>query len=154
MENNSKVFYDLILKVSILYTAIEKRVDFFEIIRSTSLEEYNRENQLYPLNELTYKVLKKISNDVINIKHETKKFYVKFTKYDSYKGKNGVEMRYQNNCGFCVKDLHSYSIKRPFDSENTVVEYLVVKEIKTNKIIYQGNSYEEYLKVIGESTND
>lgn len=90
----------------------------------------------------------------ITIKQPQRKYYVKFTKYDVYRGSNGKEMRYQDNCGFCVKDLHSYSIKRPFDNENTVVENLVVKEIKTNKIIYQGNSYEEYLKVIGGSNND
>ena len=149
MENNSKVLYDLIFKVSLLYTAVEKRVDFFEIIRSTSLEEYNRESQLYPLNEHTYKLFKKLTNEILNIKQEPRKFYVKFTKHDTYKDKNGVEIQYQNNCGFCVKDLHSYSIKRPFDNENTVVENLVVKEIKTNKIIYQGKDYEEYLKVIG-----
>ena len=80
----------------------------------------------------------------ITIKHPQRKYYVKFTKYDVYRGSNGKEMRYQDNCGFCVKDLHSYSIKRPFDSENTIVENLVVKEIKTNKIIYQGNDYQEF----------
>ena len=74
----------------------------------------------------------------ITIKQPQRKYYVKFTKYDVYRGSNGKEMRYQDNCGFCVKDLHSYSIKRPFDSDNTVVENLLVKEIKTNKIIYQG----------------
>lgn len=84
----------------------------------------------------------------ITIKQPQRKYYVKFTKYDVYRGSNGKEMRYQDNCGFCVKDLHSYSIKRPFDSDNTVVENLVVKEIKTNKIIFQGESYEEYLKVL------
>ena len=85
----------------------------------------------------------------ITIKQPQRKYYVKFTKYDVCRG-----TCYQNNCGFCVKDLHSYSIKRPFDSDNTVVENLVVKEIKTNKIIYQGKSYEEYLKVIGGSNNE
>ena len=75
----------------------------------------------------------------ITIKQPQRKYYVKFTKYDVYRGNI-----YQDNCGFCVKDLHSYSIKRPFDSENTVVENLVVKEIKANKIIYQGNDYQEF----------
>ena len=87
----------------------------------------------------------------ITIKPPQRKYYVKFTKYDVYGGNNGKEMRYQNNCGFCVKNLHSYSIKRPFDNENTVVENLVVKEIKTNKIIYQGKDYVEFLK---EKEND
>lgn len=82
----------------------------------------------------------------ITIKPPQRKYYVKFTKYNVFRGSI-----YQDNCGFCVKDLHSDSIKRPFYSINTVVENLVVKEIKTNKIIYQGESYEEYLKVIKES---
>lgn len=85
----------------------------------------------------------------ITIKQPKRKYYVKFTKHEEYKIFNSEEKAtYQSNCGFCVKDLHSYSIKRPFDSDNTVVENLVVKEIKTNKIIFQGKSYEEYLKVI------
>lgn len=61
---------------------------------------------------------------------------------------DGKKKVFQDNCGFCVKDLHSYSIKRPFDSDRVVVENLVVKEIKTNKIIYQGNDYDEFLKEI------
>ena len=85
----------------------------------------------------------------ITIKQPQRKYYVKFTKYDVYRGSNGKEMRYQNNCGFCVRDLYSHSIKRPFDSENTVVESLMVRTIKTKKIIYQGNDYNEYLKAIG-----
>lgn len=90
---------------------------------------------------------KEIEKELV-IKQPQRKYYVKFTKYDVYGGDKGKEMRYQNNCGFCVESLCSYSIKRPFDSDDTVVENLVVKEIKTNKIIYQGASYEEYLKVI------
>lgn len=85
-----------------------------------------------------------ILEEEIFLKQPKRKYYVKFTKYDVYKGSNGKEMRYQNNCGFCVKDLHSYSIKRPFDSDDIVVENLVIKEIKTNKIIYQGNDYQEF----------
>ena len=132
----------------LLVKAIQMRVDFFDLTRSTSLEEYNRDNPIYPLKERAYKTFKKLANEILKVKPEPRKYYVRFTKYDTYKGKNGVEMRYQDNCGFCVKDLHSYSIKRPFDEENMVVENLLVKDLKTNKIIYQGNDYNEFLKEI------
>lgn len=87
----------------------------------------------------------------ITIEQPKRRYYVRFTKYDVYGGNKGKEMRYQNNCGFCVKDLYSYSIKRPFDSDNIVVENLVVKDMETNKIIYQGNNYQEYLGTIMEN---
>lgn len=94
-----------------------------------------------------------ILEEEIFLKQPKRKYYVKFTKCNVFMvDNNGEKKVFQDNCGFCVKDLHSYSIKRPFDSNNIIVENLVVKEIKTNKIIYQGESYEEYLKVIGEKT--
>lgn len=81
----------------------------------------------------------------ITIKQPKRKYYVKFTKCNVFMvGNDGEKKVFQDNCGFCVKDLHSYSIKRPFDSNNIIVENLVVKEIKTNKIIYQGNDYQEF----------
>ena len=132
----------------LLVKAIQMRVDFFDLIRSTSLEEYNRDNPIYPLKEQAYKMFKKLANEILKIKPEKRRYYVRFTKYDTYKGKNGVEMRYQNNCGFCVKSLNSYSIKRPFDEENTVVENLVVRQLKPSKLIYQGKNYNEFLKEI------
>lgn len=93
----------------------------------------------------------------ITIKPPQRKYYVKFTKYDVYRGNNGKEMRYQNNCGFCVKSLDSYSIKRPFDSDNTVVENFMVKDLETQKMIYIGNDYGEYIKLVkwmkGEEDN-
>lgn len=73
-----------------------------------------------------------------------RRYYIRFTKYDIYRGNNSKEMRYQNNCGFCVNDLNSYSIKRPFDNENTVVENLMVKDLQTKKVIYQGKDYNEF----------
>ena len=132
----------------LLVKAIQMRVDFFDLIRSTSLEEYNRDNPIYPLKERAYKMFKKLANKILKVKPEKRNYYVRFTKYDVYKGSNGKEMRYQNNCGFCVKSLDSYSIKRPFDSGRTIVENLLVKDLKTNKIIYQGNDYNEFLKEI------
>ena len=132
----------------LLVKAIQMRVDFFDLIRSTSLEEYNRDNPIYPLKERAYKMFKKLANEILKVKPEQRNYYVRFTKYDVYKGKNGVEMRYQNNCGFCVKSLNSYSIKRPFDEENTVVENLVVRQLKPSKLIYQGKDYNEFLKEI------
>lgn len=132
----------------LLVKAIQMRVDFFDLIRSTSLEEYNRDNPIYPLKERAYKMFKKLAKEILKVKPEQRNYYVRFTKYDTYKGKNGVEMRYQNNCGFCVKSLNSYSIKRPFDEENTVVENLVVRQLKPSKLIYQGKNYNEFLKEI------
>lgn len=81
----------------------------------------------------------------ITIKQPKRKYYVKFTKCNVFMVDNDVEKKvFQDNCGFCVNDLHSYSIKRPFDNERIIVENLLVKEIKTNKIIYQGNDYQEF----------
>ena len=148
MEQNDKTFQTLIFKAALLHTAVYMRVDFFDLTRSTTLEEYNRDNPIYPLKERAYKIFKKLANEILKIKPEKRNYYVRFTKYDVYKGNNGKEMRYQNNCGFCVKSLDSYSIKRPFDSENTVVENLIVKDLKTKKVIYKGKNYQEYLKKI------
>lgn len=128
----------------LLVKAIQMRVDFFDLIRSTSLEEYNRDNPIYPLKEQAYKMFKKLANEILKVKPEKRRYYVRFTKQSVI----GKDYKYQDNCGFCVKDLHSYSIKRPFDSDRTIVENLLVKDLKTNKIIYQGKDYNEFLKEI------
>lgn len=128
----------------LLVKAIQMRVDFFDLIRSTSLEEYNRENPIYPLKERAYKMFKKLANEILKVKPEKRRYYVKFTKCRYL----DESLMYQDNCGFCVKSLDSYAIKRPFDSDRTVVENLLVKDLKTNKIIYQGKDYNEFLKEI------
>ena len=128
----------------LLVKAIQMRVDFFDLIRSTSLEEYNRDNPIYPLKEQAYKMFKKLANEILKIKPEKRRYYVRFTKQSVI----GKDYKYQDNCGFCVKSLDSYAIKRPFDSDRTIVENLLVKDLKTNKIIYQGNDYNEFLKEI------
>lgn len=128
----------------LLVKAIQMRVDFFDLVRSTSLEEYNRDNPIYPLKERAYKMFKKLANEILKVKPEKRRYYVRFTKQSVI----GKDYKYQDNCGFCVKSLDSYSIKRPFDEENTVVENLVVKDLKVGKIIYQGKSYDEYIKIV------
>ena len=85
----------------------------------------------------------------ITIKQPQRKYYVRFAKHRTFIGGNSG-MTFQDNCGFCVKDLNSESIKRPFIEENTIVEKLMVKEIKTNKVIYVGNDYQEFLETIKE----
>lgn len=97
------------------------------------------------LKNLTEKELEK---DLI-IKQPKRKYYVRFAKHRTFVGGNSG-MTFQDNCGFCVKDLNSESIKRPFIEENTIVENLMVKEIKTNKVIYVGNDYQEFLETIKE----
>lgn len=95
------------------------------------------------LKNLTEKELEK----ELVIKQPQRKYYVKFTKSRTFIGGNSG-MTFQDNCGFCVKDLNSESIKRPFLEENTIVENLMIKEIKTNKVIYVGKDYQEFLETI------
>ena len=91
---------------------------------------------------------KELESEIV-ITPKPRKYYVKFTKCNVFLVDNdGKKKVFQDNCGFCVSDLHSYSIKRPFDNERIIVENLLVKEIKTNKIIYQGNNYGDYLKAV------
>lgn len=96
------------------------------------------------LKNLTEKELEK----ELVIKQPKRKYYVRFTKHRTFIGGNSG-MTFQDNCGFCVKDLNSESIKRPFLEENTIVENLMVKEIKTNKVLYVGNDYQEFLETKG-----
>ena len=63
---DNKTLESLVFKSALLVVAIKMRVDFFELIRSTTLEEYNRENPLYPLKQHTYDVFKKSIKDILN----------------------------------------------------------------------------------------
>lgn len=54
---------------------------------------------------------------------------------------------YHLKCHFCIGDLKSKKLDRYFNDNSKVIE-MVVKEIATNKIIYEGNNYEEYLQVV------
>ena len=56
---------------------------------------------------------------------------------------------YPDNAVFCVKSLHSESIKRQFFGF-CQVDSLTVKYRKSKRIIYQGNSYQEFLETIKE----
>ena len=63
-KDNNEAFYDLILKVAIFKTCIDLRVDFFELLRTNDVEEYNRENTLYPLSAFFYKQIKEICKEM------------------------------------------------------------------------------------------
>lgn len=62
--------------------------------------------------------------------------------------------KYQDNAHFCISSLETDAIKRPFENDNIVVEELKVTERLTGKVIYQGASYDKYLKVIRGLDNE
>ena len=62
--------------------------------------------------------------------------------------------KYQDNAHFCISSLETDAIKRPFENDNIVVEELKVAERLTGKVIYQGTSYDKYLKVIRGLDNE
>ena len=67
---------------------------------------------------------KELESEIV-ITPKPRKYYVKFTKCNVFLVDNdGKKKVFQDNCGFCVSDLHSYSIKRPFDNERIIVEYI------------------------------
>lgn len=63
-KDNNEAFYDLILKVAIFKTCVDLRVDFFELLRTNDVEEYNRENPLNPLSSVFYDKLKAICKEM------------------------------------------------------------------------------------------
>ena len=62
--------------------------------------------------------------------------------------------KYQDNAHFCISSLETDAIKRPFENDNIVVEELKVTERLTGKVIYQGTSYDKYLKVVRGLDNE
>ena len=74
-----------------------------------------------------------------------RKYVAYFKKYYLYPDGR----RYQDNAHFCISSLETDAIKRLFENDNIVVEELKVTERLTGKVIYEGNDYNEYLKVIG-----
>ena len=64
MEKEYKELADICLKSVLLEIAIKNRIDFFELLRSTSLEEYNRACPLYQIEETTYNIFKNISKEI------------------------------------------------------------------------------------------
>lgn len=53
-----------------------------------------------------------------------------------------------NYSHFVTNDLYSDAIAMRFRNKYTIVEEMIVKYRRSKKIIYKGNSYEEYLQVI------
>ena len=80
----------------------------------------------------------------------TRKYVAYFKKYYLYPDGR----KYQDNAHFCISSLETDAIKRPFENDNIVVEELKVIERLTGKVIYQGTSYDKYLKVIRGLDNE
>ena len=71
-----------------------------------------------------------------------RKYTIIFKKYFySFKGNKS-----QYDSHFVVKSLKSNAIKRRFDDNYEVIENMIVK--KGKKVIYEGNDYNEFLKVV------
>lgn len=64
MEKEYKELASICLQAMLLEIAIKKRIDFFELSRSTSLEEYNRTCPLCQIDETTYNIFKNISKEI------------------------------------------------------------------------------------------
>lgn len=79
-----------------------------------------------------------------------RKYVAYFKKYYLYPDGR----KYQDNAHFCISSLETDAIKRPFENDNIVVEELKVTERLTGKVIYQGTSYDKYLKVIRGLDNE
>ncbi len=79
-----------------------------------------------------------------------RKYVAYFKKYYLYPDGR----KYQDNAHFCISSLETDAIKRPFENDNIVVEELKVTERLTRKVIYQGTSYDKYLKVIRRLDNE
>lgn len=90
------------------------------------------------------KIIKNHISKVQKNRQEKRQYYVRFIK--SFKLSNGE--LYKDNSGFCIKDLHTPSLKRYFLNDNLIIFEMIVKHIPTNKIIYQGNDYATYLYTI------
>ena len=66
MTNEYKELANICLKSVLLEIAIKNRIDFFELLRSTSVEEYNRSCPLCQISETTYNIFKNISKEINN----------------------------------------------------------------------------------------
>ena len=118
--------------------------DYNDYVMTLNIASYGLENEdvLIFATQKEYDLLKEV---LFNEKTKANRKYVAyFKKYYIYN--NGS--KYQDNAHFCISALDTDAIKRPFENDNIVVEELKVTERLTGKVIYQGTSYEEYLKVI------
>ena len=64
MDKFYKELTQICLKATLFEMAVKDRIDFFELIRSTSVEEYNRTCPLCPISEFTYNLFKNISKEI------------------------------------------------------------------------------------------
>lgn len=64
MEKEYKKLASICLQAMLLEIAIKKRIDFFELSRSTSVEEYNRTCPLCPLEDSIYTIYKNIIKEI------------------------------------------------------------------------------------------
>lgn len=88
-----------------------------------------------------------------NYDYGIREYIVYFKKYYEMHYAGNIIKRYEN-CHVCIRELNSKSIQRVFNDGYTIVEEMLVKERATGKVIYKGNDYQEYLKVIGEYQYD
>ena len=64
MDKFYKELTQICLKATLFEMAVKNRVDFFELIRSTSVEEYNRTCPLCPLEDSIYTIYKNIIKEI------------------------------------------------------------------------------------------
>lgn len=64
MEKDYKELAKICLKSTLFEIAIKNRVDFFELLRSSDLADYNKENPLNPLTDFLYNTLKSIAKEI------------------------------------------------------------------------------------------
>lgn len=82
-------------------------------------------------------------------------YYIKLKKkWVSPKGKI-----YNDNCGFCVKDIDFNFIKRFFDNKDLIIEEILIRARTHKRPIYKGNNCEECIKTLsnyleGRNTNE
>ena len=128
----------------------DKAVSMAILIQSTNVKEYNYCKNLlaFDLAQEEYDFLKNMLLEQPN--KGDRKYVAYFKKYYLYPDGR----KYQDNAHFCISSLKTDAIKRPFENDNIVVEELKVTERLTGKVIYQGTSYDKYLKVIRGLDNE
>lgn len=71
-------------------------------------------------------------------------YYIKLTK--KWIGPSGEI--YKDNCGFCVKDLHTDLVKNYFTNKSIIIEEIIVRKRNAKRPIYKGNNYDDYVKAL------
>ena len=64
-DKTIKTLGDLCIKAGLLDFAIKNRIDFLELIRSTTIDEYNRANPLYPLTPKIFELYKNYIGEIL-----------------------------------------------------------------------------------------